>query len=44
MILVTAANGNQDQHLVPKLVGDNYPIRAIVKSQASAEQLKRFGC
>ena len=43
MILVTAANGNQGRLLVPKLLAARLPVRACVRSRASAEHLKGMG-
>jgi uncharacterized protein YbjT (DUF2867 family) len=43
MILVTAANGNQGRLLVPKLLAAGQLVRACVRSQASAEQLRGLG-
>ena len=43
MILVTAANGNQGRLLVPKLLAAEQPVRACVRSQASAEHLRALG-
>ncbi|MGP7997481.1 MAG: SDR family oxidoreductase [Streptosporangiaceae bacterium] len=43
MILVTAANGNQGKLLVPKLLAADQLVRACVRSQASAEQLRGLG-
>ncbi len=43
MILVTAANGNQGQLLVPKLLAADLPVRACVQSQASARHLHALG-
>jgi uncharacterized protein YbjT (DUF2867 family) len=43
MILVTAANGNQGKLLVPKLLAADQPIRACVRTQASAEHLGGLG-
>ena len=43
MILVTAANGNQCRLLVPKLLAAEQPVRACVRSQASAEHLRALG-
>ena len=39
MILITAANGNQGQLLVPKLLAADQLVRACVRTQASAEHL-----
>lgn len=43
MILVIAANGNQGKHLVPRLVAAGLPVRACVRSQASADALRAAG-
>ena len=43
MILVTAAHGNQGKLLVPKLLAAGQLVRACVRSQASAEQLRGLG-
>ena len=43
MILVTAANGNQGRWLVPRLLAAGLPLRACVRSQASAEALRAKG-
>jgi uncharacterized protein YbjT (DUF2867 family) len=43
MILVTTAHGNQGQLLVPKLLAAGQLVRACVRSQASAEQLRGLG-
>ena len=43
MILVTAANGNQGKLLVPKLVAAGLPVRACVRSEASAQALRAAG-
>jgi uncharacterized protein YbjT (DUF2867 family) len=43
MILVTAANGNQGKRLVPKLLAAGQRVRACVRSQASAGQLRGLG-
>ena len=43
MILVTAANGNQGRLLVPKLLAAGRPVRACVRSQASAARLRALG-
>ena len=43
MILVTAANGNQGRLLVPKLLAAGLPVRACVRSQASAGHLRALG-
>lgn len=43
MILVTAANGNQGKHLVPRLVLAGFEIRACVRSEQSAQVLRDAG-
>lgn len=43
MILITAANGNQGKLLVPKLLAADQLVRACVRTQASAEQLRGLG-
>ena len=43
MILVTAANGNQGKWLVPRLLAAGARLRACVRSEASAEALRRSG-
>ena len=43
MILVTAANGNQGRWLVPGLLAAGAPLRACVRSEASAEALRAKG-
>ena len=43
MILVTAAAGNQGRHLIPKLVQAGLPVRACVRSEASARSLRACG-
>lgn len=43
MILVTAAAGNQGRLLVPKLLAAGLPVRAIVRSEASAARLRTLG-
>ena len=43
MILVTAANGNQGKVLVPRLVAAGHPVRASVRSKASAAALRAAG-
>ena len=43
MILVTAANGNQGKLLVPRLVAAGLPVRASVRSAASADALHAAG-
>ena len=43
MILVTAANGNQGKWLIPRLLAAGTTLRACVRSEASAEALRRSG-
>jgi uncharacterized protein YbjT (DUF2867 family) len=43
MILVTAAFGNQGRLLVPKLLAAGQPVRACVRSDASAKALRALG-
>lgn len=43
MILVTAASGNQGRHLIPKLLAAGLPVRANVRSEASAARLRALG-
>ncbi len=43
MILVTAANGNQGRLLVPRLLASGAPLRACVRSEASAGALRAAG-
>lgn len=43
MILVTAANGNQGKQLVPRLLAAGHPVRASVRSEASAAALREIG-
>ncbi|WP_375400862.1 SDR family oxidoreductase [uncultured Amnibacterium sp.] len=43
MILVTAANGNQGRLLVPQLLAVGSEVRAIVRSEASADALHMAG-
>jgi len=43
MILVTAAQGNQGRLLVPKLLAAGQPVRACVRTQASAARLQALG-
>ena len=43
MLLVTAANGNQGKLLVPKLLSAGLRVRACVRSEASANQLRTAG-
>ena len=43
VILVTAANGNQGRLLVPKLLSAGQQVRACVRTEASADALRRLG-
>jgi uncharacterized protein YbjT (DUF2867 family) len=43
LILVTAANGNQGRLLIPKLLAAKLPVRACVRSEASAARLRALG-
>jgi len=43
MILVTSANGNQGQRLIPRLLDKGLRVRACVRSNASAQSLKAMG-
>ncbi|WP_430645540.1 NmrA family NAD(P)-binding protein [Agromyces sp. GXS1127] len=43
MILVTAAAGNQGRLLIPKLLRAGLPVRAAVRSEASAASLRALG-
>lgn len=43
MILVTAAAGNQAKLLIPKLLARGLPVRASVRSEASAAALRALG-
>lgn len=43
MILITSANGNQGKRLVPKLLASGHQVRACVRTQTSAEQLRTLG-
>ncbi len=43
MILVTAANGNQGKLLLPRLLAAGHPVRASVRSEASAAALRELG-
>lgn len=40
MILVTAANGNQGRLIVPRLIAAGLPVRALVRSERSADDLR----
>ena len=43
MILVTAANGNQGKLLTAKLLTARQPVRACVRSESSAQELRAAG-
>lgn len=43
MILITSANGNQGKRLLPKLLATGARVRACVRSQKSAVQLRALG-
>ncbi|MFC8231353.1 NmrA family NAD(P)-binding protein [Streptomyces sp. NPDC057287] len=43
VILVTAANGNQGRHLVPRLLQAGQVLRACVRSEESAQALRSAG-
>ena len=43
MILINAANGQQGQFLIPKLVAAGHSVRACVRSERSAEHLRAAG-
>lgn len=43
MLLVTAANGNQGQFLIPRLLASGMPFRACVQSEQSAAALRARG-
>lgn len=43
MILITSANGNQGRRLVPKLLASGHQVRACVRTESSAEQLRKLG-
>jgi len=43
MILITAAHGNQGKLLVPKLVAAGFSVRAVVRSERSADALRAAG-
>lgn len=43
MILVTSANGNQGKRLIPKLLAAGHQVRACVRGEASAAELKSLG-
>lgn len=43
MILMTSANGNQGKRLVPKLLASGHQVRACVRTESSAEQLRTLG-
>lgn len=43
MILITSANGNQGKRLIPKLLASGHQVRACVRTEASAAQLRALG-
>lgn len=43
MILVTSANGNQGRLLIPKLLAAGHTVRALVRSDTSAQRLHQLG-
>jgi uncharacterized protein YbjT (DUF2867 family) len=43
LILITSANGNQGKRLVPKLLASGHQVRACVRTEASAGQLRALG-
>lgn len=43
MILVTAANGNQGKHLIPRLMASGRRLRACVRYEPSARSLRERG-
>jgi uncharacterized protein YbjT (DUF2867 family) len=43
MILVTSANGNQGRLLIPKLLAAGHTVRALVRSDTSAQRLRQLG-
>lgn len=43
MILITSANGNQGKLLVPKLLASGMQVRACVRTESSAQQLRALG-
>ena len=43
MILITSANGNQGKRLIPKLLAAGHRVRACVRSEESARQLREQG-
>lgn len=43
MILLNAANGQQGKQLLPKLVAAGLPVRAFVRSEASAKEVRAAG-
>lgn len=43
MILITSGNGNQGKRLVPKLLASGHSVRACVRTETSAEQLRALG-
>lgn len=42
-ILVTSANGNQGKRLIPRLLATGHHVRACVRSDASADTLRKLG-
>jgi uncharacterized protein YbjT (DUF2867 family) len=43
VILITSANGNQGKRLIPKLLASGHEVRACVRSEESAAQLRALG-
>lgn len=43
MFLITAANGNQGKLLMPKIAAAGVPVRALVRSEQSAERVRALG-
>lgn len=43
MILITSANGNQGKRLIPRLLSSGHEVRACVRSEVSAGQLRALG-
>lgn len=43
MILITSANGNQGKRLIPRLLTSGHEVRACVRSEVSAGQLRALG-
>jgi uncharacterized protein YbjT (DUF2867 family) len=43
MILITSANGNQGRRLIPKLLAAGHRVRACVRTEVSAHQLRKQG-